>query len=189
MQEYQRLARKITRTLFVAQSLGSAGFIAASTVNALVAVSLSGRIAWSGVPSAVYQLGAALAAIGWGHTSDRIGRRGSLVIGLILGSIGAALSGSAVVVGMFGLLLGGSALMGAAQAGLQLGRFAAAEVHPAAERGRAISNVVVGGTIGAVFGPLLVGPMGRWARSAMIDELAGPYLASLVLFALAATIV
>lgn len=189
MHEHRRLARKITRTLFIAQSLGSAGFIAASTVNALVVVSLSGQIAWSGVPSAVYQLGAALAAFGWGHVSDRIGRRGGLVIGLILGTIGAALSGSAVIVGALGLLLAGSALMGAAQAGLQLGRFAAAEVHPAAERGRAISNVVVGGTLGAVFGPLLVGPMGRWARSAAIDELAGPYLASLVLFAIAAAVV
>ncbi len=189
MQEHRRLARKITQTLFVAQSLGSAGFIAAATVNSIVAMSLSGSAASSGVPSAVYQLGAAFAAFGWGQISDRIGRRGGLVLGLILGTIGAGLAGLAVIAGTFALLLGGSALMGAAQAGLQLGRFAAAEVHTVAERGRAISNVVVGGTVGSIFGPLLVGPMGRWASRTNVDELAGPYGASMVLFALAALLV
>src|SRR4051812_40015643 len=189
MQDYGRLARKITRTLFIAQSLGSAGFIAATTVNAIVAVSLSGQTSWAGVPSAIYQLGAAFAAFGWGAASDRLGRRGGLVIGLILGTIGAGLSGSAVILGALALLLVGSALMGAAQASLQLGRFAAAEVHPMAQRGRAISNVVVGGTIGSVVGPLLVGPTGRLAHHAALNELAGPFGASLVLFAIAAVIV
>ncbi|HZG68410.1 MAG TPA: hypothetical protein VEZ12_16830, partial [Herpetosiphonaceae bacterium] len=105
MQEHRRLARKITQTLFVAQSLGSAGFIAAATVNGIVAVSLSGSAASSGVPSAVYQLGAAVAAFGWGQVSDRIGRRGGLVLGLILGTIGAGLAGLAVIGGTFALLL------------------------------------------------------------------------------------
>jgi MFS family permease len=189
MDEHRRLARKITQTLFIAQSLGSAGFIAAATLNGIVAVSLSGQDAYSGVPSAVYQLGAAFAAFGWGQLSDRLGRRGSLVIGLLLGVIGAVLSGMAVITVTFSLLLMGSLLMGAANAGLQLGRFAAAEVHTLAERGRAISNVVVGGTVGSIFGPLLVGPTGRWAHSFNINELAGPYGASVVLFALAALVV
>lgn len=189
MDEHRRLARKITQTLFIAQSLGSAGFIAAATLNGIVAVALSGQDAYSGVPSAVYQLGAAFAAFGWGQISDRLGRRGGLVIGLLLGVIGAALSATAVITVTFGLLLAGSLLMGAANAGLQLGRFAAAEVHTLAERGRAISNVVVGGTVGSIFGPLLVGPTGRWAHSLHIDELAGPYGASVVLFALAALVV
>jgi predicted MFS family arabinose efflux permease len=103
-----------------------------------------------------------------------------------LGIIGAALSGSAVMLSMFGLLLMGSLLMGAAQSGLQLARFAAAEVHPPAERGRAIANVVVGSTIGAIFGPLLIGPIGALMRRTGSNELAGPYLASMVLFAVTA---
>lgn len=36
MKDYSRTARKLTVLLFVAQSLGSAGFIAATTVNAIV---------------------------------------------------------------------------------------------------------------------------------------------------------
>ncbi len=42
MKDYVRTARKITWILFLAQSLGSAGFIAAFTVNALVGAELSG---------------------------------------------------------------------------------------------------------------------------------------------------
>ncbi len=87
------------------------------------------------------------------------------------------------------MLLVGLALMGAAQAALQLSRFAAAEVHGAAERGRAVAMVVLGGTVGSIVGPLSAGPMGQVARGRGLDELAGPYGVSLSLFALAALVV
>jgi hypothetical protein len=55
MKDHNRIARKITIVLFLSQSLSSAGFIAAFTVNALVGVDLgrlsapwSGASAWSG---------------------------------------------------------------------------------------------------------------------------------------------
>ena len=74
--------------------------------------------------------------------------------------------------------------MGVARAAMQLGRFAAAEVHAPASRGRAISNVVIGGTVGSVLGPLMVGPAGQGALQAGMDELVGPFLAALIIFAL-----
>jgi predicted MFS family arabinose efflux permease len=70
-----------------------------------------------------------------------------------------------------------------------LGRFAAAEVNPPERRGAAISNVVLGGTFGAIVGPLLVGPMGNLARTLGMDELAGAYIATLVLFAISSVVV
>jgi MFS family permease len=70
-----------------------------------------------------------------------------------------------------------------------LGRFAAAEVHPPEQRGRAISNVVIGGTVGAVLGPWLAGPMGQWSIQAGYDEMLGPYVASFILIAIAALVV
>ena len=189
MHHYHRLARNITTTLFIAHSLGSAGFLAAGTVSSIVGAHLSGRTAWAGLPTAIYLLGSAVAAFGWGHANDWLGRRGGLVLGLCLGMIGGGLAGTAVVVASFGLFLAGLALMGTAQSALQLARFAAAEVHVAAERGRAISTVVLGGTLGSIFGPLLVGPAGRWSRRIGVDELAGPYGASLILLGLAALVV
>jgi hypothetical protein len=52
-------------------------------------------------------------------------------------------------------------------------------VNPPDERGGAISMVVWGETFGAVFGPLLVGPMGKFVNNFGYNELAGASLAAL----------
>ncbi len=175
MENYARIAKKITAVLFLVQSLSSAGFIAVFTVNALVGVELSGWAALAGVPEAVRVLGQALASLAWGYTMERIGRRRGLAMGQVVGVVGAGIAGGAVIARSFPLFLVGLVLMGMARASADLGRFAAAEVHLPAERGRAISNVVLGGTVGAVVGPLLVGLTGRWSLGAGFPELTGPY--------------
>jgi len=123
-----------------------------------------------------------VAALGWGFLMDRWGRRPVLAAGGASGVLGAALATTAVAVGSMGAFVAGLVLMGFANSALQLGRFVAAEVHPPAEKGRAIARVVIGGTVGAVLGPLAAAPMGRWTQRAGLDELVGPYAASAVLF-------
>jgi MFS family permease len=189
MPDYSKLARKITWVLFTNQSLASAGFIASATLNSIIGAKLGGNPSLAGVPSAVYLLGAAFAASAWGYLMDRIGRRNGMVSGLCIGLIGNMLVLYAIAVSSFLLFLSGMLLMGITNAAVVLGRFAAAEVHPPERRGAAISNVVVGGTFGAIVGPLLVGPMGNFARTLGMDELAGAYLATLVLFAISAIVV
>lgn len=186
MKDFSPIARKITATLFAATGLGSAAFIVMGTVSAIAGAQLSGNPAWAGLPSAVLQLGAAFAALAVSATMDRTGRRWGLALGFAVGVLGAGLAAGAIVVSAFLLFLAGSALMGVARAAMQLGRFAAAEVHTPASRGRAISNVVIGGTVGSVLGPLMVGPAGQGALQAGMDELVGPFLAALIIFALAA---
>jgi len=183
------VARKITVILFAQQSLASAGFIAAATLNSIVGAALASNPAYAGVPSAVHLLSGALSAFGWGYVMEALGRRNGLVMGLVLGVFGSGLAFYAVAVHSFAAFMGGMVLMGAANGAVQLGRFAAAEVHPPAERGRAISNVVIGGTVGAVIGPFVTGPAGQWFKQFAGDELAGAYAISLVMFAIAAVIV
>ncbi len=189
MNDHSRIARKLTNLLLLAQSLGSAGFIASSTVASIVGAELSGVMALGGVPGAVYQVWTAVGAYCWGLTMDRLGRRGGLALGLVVGIGGAATAAAAIVVHSFLLFLAGIAIMGIANAALQLARFAAAEIHPPAERGRAISRVVIGGTAGALLGPVMIGPTGDWARSLGVDELAGAYTVGMVLFAVAAVMI
>jgi MFS family permease len=189
MTDLSRLARKITWVLFANQSLASAGFIASATINSIIGAKLGGSPALAGVPSAVYLMGSAFAASAWGYIMERIGRRNGMVSGLAIGVIGNALVLSAIGKSSFSLFLVGMVLMGIANAAVTLGRFAAAEVNPPEKRGAAISNVVLGGTFGAVVGPLLVGPMGNFVRTLGMDELAGAYLATLVLFAISAVVV
>ena len=175
--------------LFANQSLASAGFIAAATLNSIIGAKLGGSASFAGVPSAVYQVGAAFAASAWGYLMDRIGRRNGMVAGLLVGVIGNSLVLFAIGMSSFFLFLVGMVMMGITNAAVVLGRFAAAEVNPPERRGAAISNVVLGGTFGAIVGPLLVGPMGNLVHTLGMDELAGAYLATLVLFVIAAVVV
>jgi MFS family permease len=189
VRDYTRIARKITVVLFMSQSLSSAGFIAAFTVNALVGVELSGQLAMAGVPGAVTVLGMACGALIWGYCMEWIGRRRSIALGQVVGVIGAAIAASAVVGRSLPFFLTGLFLVGMARSAVDLSRFAAADVHLPAEKGRAISKVVLGSTAGAIFGPLLVAPTGKLALWAGFPELAGPYSVSFAGLILAAMLI
>jgi MFS family permease len=189
MTDFLKLARKITWVLFATQSLASAGFIAAATINSIIGAKLGGNASYAGLPSAVYLLGGAFAASAWGYIMERIGRRNGISAGLVIGVLGNVIVLYAISTSSLFVFLTGMVLMGICNAAVVLGRFAAAEVNPPLQRGAAISNVVLGGTFGAVFGPLLVGPMGTFAHSIGMDELAGAYLATLGLFAIASALV
>lgn len=187
--ESSAVARQITRALFAAQSLGSAATVAIFPITAIAGAKLSGQPLWAGVPAASYLLGQALAAFVWGYAMDRIGRRGALGLGMVLGATGGVLASIGIMARSFSLFLVGSATIGTAVSAVQLSRFVAAEVHLPAERARAISNVVLGGTVGAIVGPLLAGPLSRLARGAGLDDLAGPYGATVALFVLGAVVI
>ena len=189
MKDYDRIARKITIVLFLSQSLSSAGFIAAFTVNALVGVDLSGKQAMAGVPGGILVVGQACGAMVWGFTMERIGRRLGLALGQVVGVVGSIIAVAAVVDRSFPFFLFGLVLIGMARSAVDLGRFAAAEVYLPAKRGRAISNVVLGSTVGAIFGPLLVGPMGQLATWAGYPELTGAYIVGGAVLVVAATLI
>jgi MFS family permease len=80
-------------------------------------------------------------------------------------------------------------LVGVANAAVTLSRFVAAEVQVPERRGRAVSTVVLGGTFGAIGGPLLVMPAGRLAVHAGTGELAGAFGAAVLLLLAAGAVV
>ncbi|HNE06312.1 MAG TPA: MFS transporter, partial [Anaerolineales bacterium] len=129
MDNLENIARKITAVLFAQQSLASAGFIAAATLNSIVGKELSHNSSWAGVPTAVYLLAGAFSAFMWGYVYDAIGRRYGLVSGLSTGVVGSSLTFYSIAIHSFPLFLGGMVLMGIANSAVQLGRFAAAEVN------------------------------------------------------------
>jgi MFS family permease len=189
MTNFSKVAQKITWVLFANQSLASAGFIAAATLNSIVGAALSNHASWAGVPSATYLLAGAFAAFGWGYVFDAWGRRNGLASGLLLGALGSGAAFYAIAIHSLALFLAGMVLMGMANAAVQLGRFAAAEVSRPEQRGRAISNVVIGGTVGSVVGPFVAGPAGAFFKPIAGDELAGAYAISLLLFLIGASVV
>lgn len=186
---YPKIARNITLTLLITQSLGTAAVSVTGTVNTIVGAELSGTPSLAGLPGAVVQIGSAVASFLLGATMDRTGRRLGLGSGIALGILGSLIAVLSILSGSFLFFLLGMMLFGAARAGMQLGRFAAAEVHPPESRGRAISYVVLGGVFGAVLGPQLASPAGQLARQTGLPELAGPYAVGLLTFFLATTVI
>ena len=120
MTNLESIARKITTILFAQQSLASAGFIAAATLNCIVGKELSGHSNWAGVPSAVYLLAGAFAAFMWGYVFDAVGRRGGLTTGLSIGVVGSGIAFYAIAIHSFAIFLFGMVLMGIANAAVQL---------------------------------------------------------------------
>jgi MFS family permease len=180
-----RAARRIVGSLFLSQSLITGTIIAISTVMSIVAAELTGNPSWAGAPSALLQLSSAAAALALGGLWDRLGRRLGLALSFAVGWIGIGLATAAVELRSVALLGLGILALGWMRAGGQLARFIAAEVSRPAVRGAAISLVVWGGTLGAVGGPLLVGPSSRLAAGLGLSELTGPVATGIPLIALA----
>lgn len=175
------VARRLIAVLFAGHSLALVGSVATATVDSITAVHVSGRPELSTVPTTLYLLAAALAAYPAGRVMERYGRRVGLMSGYGLGCLGAIAAGGGIIFRTFPLLLLGAALFGLGRAAIDQGRYAAADVVPAAVRARAVSWIVLAGTIGAVIGPRMVVPTGAVASRFGLDELAGPYLAAALL--------
>lgn len=187
--DFKRIARKITLVLFAAQSLASAGFIATATINPILGAELASHRSLATVPTAAYLLSSAFAAPVWGVLMDRIGRRNAISTGLMIGILGNILVLVAIQATSIPFVIAGLMLMGVTNAATQLSRFAAAEVNPPHQRGRAISAVVLGGVIGTFLARGLAVPVGNFAVSLGMNELAGAYLTTLSLFAIASILV
>ena len=189
MTDHARIARKITFVLFLAQSFASAGFIAAATINPILGEKLAPDRSLSTLPVALYLFSGALSASAWGVVMDRLGRRNAIALGLLLGIVGNGLVLLAIETASFMGMIFGLMLMGATNSAVQLGRFAAAEVSPPDQRGRAIAMVTLGGVIGTILARLSAAPMGEFVVTLGMDELSGAYLTTLLLFTLAGLLV
>jgi MFS family permease len=159
----------------------------AVALGTVTLVAVTGIESILGLGPAVFLIAGALAVAPAGRLSDRFGRmpiiRGGFVLG-ILGPAATALgcwwtSGFLVFVGL--------ALCGASSAIVLLSRAAAAEMFPPERRARGMSFVLFAAVSGAIFGPLVFGPLFA-DRALTPEELALPWLGSSA-FALAGLIV
>lgn len=149
------------RTLWVlstATVLGGLGVGATLSVGALLLAEVSGEDAISGLASAMFNGGAALAGIPLARLAMRRGRRRALVTGSLVSMVGAMVAVFSTVVGLWWLLAVGLAMVGVASAVQLLSRFSAADLALPEKRARDLSLVVWSITIGAVVGPNLMGP-------------------------------
>ncbi|MCC9205028.1 MFS transporter [Arthrobacter sp. zg-Y769] len=178
MDEARRAAvqRRTLTVVVLSQVLGGAGLAAGVTVGALLAQDMLGSEGLAGLPAGLITLGSALAAYLVGRVNQRAGRRIGLGSGFIAGGLGALGVVLAAVVDSPLLLFAALVLYGAGTATNLQARYAGTDLALPDRRGQAISIAMVSTTFGAVAGPNLVTPMGRFADGLGIPALAGPFL-------------
>ena len=176
------------RTLFIvsiSQIFGGAGLAAGVTVGALLAQQMLGTDAFAGLPTALFTLGSAGAALFVGRFSQRYGRRIGLTAGFIIGGIGAIGVIVSAIINSIILLFISLLIYGAGTATNLQARYAGTDLANNKQRATAISITMVFTTFGAVAGPNLVNVMGNFAFSIGIPSLAGPFILAAAAYILA----
>lgn len=154
--ERERLVRRNTVLLAVAQGCVQMSFPLLLVVGGPAATDLTGRDAAAGWLWGVYFVSAAVGAAVIGRWMDRVGRRPGLLLAYVLVAAAGMAAAFSIRAGSFTGLLASTIPFGAALGGATLGRGAVADMYPVERRGRAVGILLAAGTVGAVGSPLLV---------------------------------
>jgi MFS family permease len=176
--------RRTLGVLFITQIIGGVGSAIGASVGALLAADIVG-IGLSGVAQSANVVGAALFAVPATAIVHRRGRRPSLAAGYFVAALGALIVFTAALRRSPSLLFLGFFLFGGASAAGYQARYAAVDLAPAAVRGRHLSLIVWGTTLGAVMGPSLAAATGTAVARYGAPTIAGPFFFSALLFGLA----
>lgn len=154
-------ARRNVLVLALCQALAMMGtniqFLTASLVGDMLLVSNKGLAT---LPISLQMTGAMLATIPASLLMARVGRRVGFTLGALIGAAGATIATAAIFAGSFALFCLGTMLAGCYQGFSIFYRFAAADTADAAFRPKAVSLVMAGGVIAALFGP----ETAKWSR-------------------------
>src|SRR5207247_7373503 len=124
--------------LLLAQAAASAALTTSVSLSSILVTHLTGSAALSGLPATINMVAAALSAFVAGLAMARFGRRAGLVGGYAIGAVGAVAGFGFAAAGNLPGFLVASATVGAAQAVVLQGRYAAADHVPAEARGRVV---------------------------------------------------
>ncbi|WP_251552091.1 MFS transporter [Neobacillus muris] len=178
----KQLYKRTLLIVVLSQIFGGAGLAAGITVGALLAQDMLGTDGLAGLPTALFTLGSALAALLVGRASQRFGRRFGLAAGFLVGGTGAIGVVISALASNIILLFASLFIYGAGSATNLQARYAGTDLASVKQRATAISIAMVSTTFGAVAGPNLVGPMGRFAETIGVPALAGPFILAAAAF-------
>ena len=185
----KKLARRVLFVVSFSQIFGGVGLAAGVTVGALLAQEMLGTAAYGGLPTALFTLGSAGAALLVGRLSQRYGRRPGLTTGFMLGGFGGLGVVLAAVMNSVPLLFISLVIYGAGTATNLQARYSGTDLADTKQRAKAVSIIMVSAAFGAFAGPNMVGVMGDFALSIGIPALAGPFLLSGTAFILAGLVI
>lgn len=184
-----QVQRKVVKTLAGAQVLSGIGTAGTVAAGSLLVASISNSETLAGLAQTSAVLGAAALALPLARITAKGGRRAALSIGYFTGFIGSVFAIWGGSSRNLTLMLIGTFLVGAASAAGYQARFAAIDLATDQTRAKQLSFVVWASTIGAVAGPNLMQPAGKFAENIGLPRLVGPYLISAITLATAAIVI
>jgi MFS family permease len=149
-------------------------FQLAAALSSLTLVAVTGIKGILGLGPAIFLAASALAVGPAGRISDRFGRMFVIRAAFVGGAIGCAVVALGCDASSGALVALGLALIGGSGGVVQLSRAAAAEMFPPERRARGMSFVLFGAVSGAIWGPVLFGPLFAH-RSITAHGLVGPW--------------
>lgn len=171
------LARRNVYVLVAAQAILGAQMPMIFIIAGLAGKELAPNACLATLPISAMVIGSMLTANPISAFMARFGRRAGFVVGAAGGAAGAAVSALGLSLSSFPLFVLGAFLSGIYMSAQGFYRFAAADTASPAFRPKAISWVMAGGLLSAVFGPELV----KLTSGAMAITFLGTYLAAIVL--------
>jgi MFS family permease len=178
-----RLARRNTLILAVAQALGGANNVIMIGSGSIVGAMLAPLPILTTLPLSIYVIGIWQGTLPMGMLARRFGRRTAFQVGTACGVATGVLCALAVLQNSFWLFCLGAFFTGFYNAAQQAYRFAAADTASESFRPKAISWVMAGGVGAAIIGPqVIIWTQGIWQPYAF----AATYVAQALVAILAA---
>lgn len=147
--------RRNVAVLVAAQAFLGAQMPMIFVVGGLAGGMLADNVCFATLPISLIVFGSMTTAPWMSPLMQRKGRRFGFVVGALGGALGAAIAAVGLFLGSFPLLLLGSYFTGIYMSAQGFYRFAASDTASEAYRPKAISYVMAGGLLSAIFGPQL----------------------------------
>ncbi len=176
-QNTDALARRNVFVLVAAQAVLGAQMPMIFTIAGLAGKQLAPNVCLATLPISALVIGSMLTATPISAFMTRYGRRAGFVLGAAGGAAGAAVSALGLSLASFPLFVFGAFLSGIYMSAQGFYRFAAADTASPEFRPKAISWVMAGGLMSAVFGPELV----KLTSGSLAVAFLGTYLAAIAL--------
>lgn len=170
------LIKRNTILLALSQAFVGAGMQMVPALGAILVVQLLGSASLAGIGTSMIGISRFVISYPLGKLMDTHGRKLGLLLGLVLGAIGAVLTGLSPVWHSFPLFLIGMLVFGMGMGAAQQLRLAAADMYPPARRAEGLGYVLTGTLLGAMGAPLIISTAQVVAPSLGVDPIALPWL-------------
>jgi MFS family permease len=150
-------------------------FQLSAALSSLTLVAVTGVKGILGLGPAIFLAASALAVGPAGRISDRYGRMAVIRAAFVGGAVGCGVVAGGCAADSGWIVGLGLALIGGSGGIIQLSRAAAAEMFPPDRRARGMSFVLFGAVSGAIWGPVVFGPLFSH-REISAGGLVGPWL-------------